>query len=256
MKLKQKQITGSTLKIIAMAAMFLDHIASAVLLRMLVLRGIMELATPESYVAFFAENAGLYYPYLMLKIIGRIAFPIFCYLLVEGFLHTHDVKKYAGRLFLFALISEVPFDLAFSGEAFAWDYQNVYFTLLFGLIAIAAMHFAEEQKTWHKAVKVICYIAAVAVCGGAVLFLHTDYDVMGVLVIVAIYLFRRNKMLSAAAGCAVLADIPAFFSLLPIYLYNGERGKNIKWLFYAFYPVHILLLYGVACAMGLGGVVI
>ncbi len=88
----------------------------------------------------------------VMRAIGRIAFPIFCFLLVEGFIYTRDVKKYAGRLLLFALLSEFPFDLALKQGVFAPRSQNVYFTLFFGLLAMAAAAWCEQhKKNWLSA---------------------------------------------------------------------------------------------------------
>lgn len=87
----------------------------------------------------------LYQTDMVLRGIGRVAFPIFCFLLVEGFLHTKNVWKYAGRLALFALVSEIPFDLAFQGEWLFMGYQNIFFTLLVGLLVMIAFQTAEEK---------------------------------------------------------------------------------------------------------------
>ena len=110
--MNKKGLTGSTLKIIAMIAMLIDHIGAAVLVRVIRSTGDMS----------------LYEGYTILRKIGRIAFPIFCFLLVEGFIHSSDKKKYALRLGIFALLSEVPFDLAFQSKVVGFEYQNVFFT--------------------------------------------------------------------------------------------------------------------------------
>ncbi|MDD2992656.1 MAG: TraX family protein, partial [Pygmaiobacter sp.] len=128
-KISRRGITGSTLKLIAMLSMLLDHTGAIVLMRALVGYGVLEVVDAEGSAAFMAAHAGLYYTYVALRQVGRIAFPLFCFLLVQGVLHTHDLKKYLGRLFLFALISEVPFDLGMFGTVCTWGYQNVYFTL-------------------------------------------------------------------------------------------------------------------------------
>ena len=105
-----------------------------------------------------------------MRMIGRVAFPIFCFLLIQGFLHTHDVKKYAARLFAFALISELPFDLAFKGKI-DFSYQNVFFTLFIGLMTMIAFRWIEEHTDWSGWQRVILYIAAL-VCGIVVAELH------------------------------------------------------------------------------------
>lgn len=249
-------ITGSTLKIIAIAIMLIDHIGAVILTRALIQRGLMNATDPETLSVFLESNAVLYYTCPIFRQIGRIAFPIFCFLLVQGFLHTHNLKKYLGRLFLFALISELPFDLAFSGKLFNWSHQNVFFTLFFGILAIAGIRLAEQKKEWHIIWRVLFSMLVVGVCVVAVSLLKPDYDILGVLAIVIIYLFRRRKTLAVGIGCAVLMEIAVFISLIPIHLYNGERGRSVKWLFYLFYPVHILVLYLISCAMGLGQVML
>lgn len=114
MNVKQQGISGYWLKVIAVISMLIDH-TSAVILE---------------------QIPGLENPAFLMRIIGRLAFPIYCFLLVEGFYHTRSRAKYAGRLFLFALISEVPFDLAFSRRMWDFSSNNVFFTLLFGLLVI------------------------------------------------------------------------------------------------------------------------
>ena len=117
--------SGSTIKIIAVAAMLIDHAAATVLARYLI-GGIREAADTGTTQNWLAENAMWYDIYDVMRGIGRLGFPIFCFLLVEGYQRTRDVKKYALRLGLFALISDVPFDLAICGTPFHMGYQNVY----------------------------------------------------------------------------------------------------------------------------------
>ena len=117
----QKGFSGSTLKLIAIITMLIDHIGAAVIARLLIAGQGSEL---------------LYKIYYAMRAVGRVAFPIFCFLLVEGFFYTGSRKKYALRLFGFALLSEIPFDLAFSGKILEFGYQNVFFTLLIGLLTI------------------------------------------------------------------------------------------------------------------------
>ncbi len=242
-----KGITGSSLKMIAIITMFIDHSAAIILERIIWSQEVF--------------SGTLYWVYLIMRMIGRLGFPIFCFLLIEGFCHTRNVKKYAGRLFLFALISEIPFDLGFAGTIFYGQYQNVFFTLLIGLLVLICFRLLEKKQEKNRT---LCFILNFLILvGGIVLadLLMTDYGGMGVLTIVCMYLFRRNKALEAGIGCMVLtimswSEITSFSILLPIRRYNGERGWNMKWFFYVFYPAHILLLYLVAYAMGLGEIML
>lgn len=246
---KEKGMTGSSLKMIAIITMFIDHTAAVILERMLYGQGLSP------------ETMNLYIVYMVMRLIGRLGFPIFCFLLIEGFCYTRNVKKYALRLFLFALISEVPFDLGFIGNTFYWQYQNVFFTLFIGLLVLTGFRFAEEKIEWGKPFLIVFDFLVLAAGMYAADWLMTDYGGMGVLTIAAMYLFRKNRVLEAGIGCAVLTmmslnEITAFFVLIPIHKYNGKRGWNLKWVFYVFYPLHILLLYLIAYAMGLGNIML
>ena len=246
-------LPGSTLKLIAIVTMFIDHVGAAIVARILLqyradipvvtaIRGVMDYHT-------------LYVVYMTLRMIGRIAFPIFCFLLVEGFLHTRDSRKYAMRLGIFALVSEIPFDLAFAGKPFYLDYQNVFFTLFIGLVMMIFLQKIDSKAqkdagAWQRTnwkVSVGKLLVIVAACAVATL-LKTDYSAMGILTIVLMYNMRKNKMYCIGIGCAVLTllslnEITCFLAMIPVHFYNGKRGLNLKYPFYAFYPVHLLLLY-------------
>lgn len=201
--------------------------------------------------------------------IGRIAFPIFAYQIAEGFLKTSNVKRYALRLLLFAVVSEIPFDIFCSDLLVYFGYQNVIFTLFMGLMALIAIDKAKKQPS----VKSVCIWGLVA-AGIVILaeFLYVDYGAAGVLTIVAFYLFRDFKysrvlqLLSMILIFVVLfpgntfavkilgnvyflpVQIFALFSLIPIWLYNGKKGlhsKALQYGFYIIYPLHLLGIYAV-----------
>ncbi len=136
---KVRGINGSALKVIAMVSMVFDHGAAVLLGLLLIKNGIYDVGnlSPDYMRELLALGSPgyLYIAYqIMRRVVGRIAFPIYCFLLVEGFQRTKNRKKYMLRLFLFALISEIPFDLAFHGTLFEWDYNNVFFTLLIAFV--------------------------------------------------------------------------------------------------------------------------
>lgn len=183
--------------------------------------------------------------------IGRIAFPIYCFLLVEGFYHTSNRKKYLLRMFLFALVSEIPFDLAFNGfpntERLLRS-QNVMLTLFIGLLLLNVYEYLKntylDQPIVFNTMGVIAIIAASALT----VFLATDYSYVGILFILVFYLFRGKKVWIAAGLAAVIVlfsnkiELAALFALVPIFFYDGKEGRKIKYVFYAFYPVHLLIL--------------
>lgn len=230
-------ITGSTLKLIAIFTMLIDHIGAAVLFPY------MQWKFPEVITALQGASPLAYFTlsppsatYLTMRLIGRIAFPIFCFLLVEGFVHTRDVKRYALRLGVFALVSEIPFDLAFADRVLEFGYQNVYFTLLIGLVTIAAAdRFAQDDLKRYLPLVIGAVTAQL---------LTTDYSAFGVIFIFLFYQYHGNdKLRNIVTGIACAWEVTAPLALIPIQLYNGERGWKLKYIFYAFYPGHLLLLY-------------
>ena len=266
--LQTGKVPGSTLKIIAMVCMVIDHIAATLLDRVLVSRGLMDAAgSQEAINSFLAQsnNSLIYNLDMIMRSIGRISFPIFCFLLIEGFLHTHNVRKYALNLGIFALLSEVPFDLAFSGKPFYLGYQNVFFTLFLGLLMLICLKKAEDKFPSDASSKGISWkqtlikIVVILIFCLVAFLLQCDYNAIGILAIGIMYNLRHSKMSCIGAGCVVLtlmslSEITCFLAMIPVYFYNGERGLKVKYPFYLFYPVHLLLLFGIACLMHIGGV--
>ena len=145
---KYSRINGSTLKLIALISMLTDHTAAVIFPYLMIKYEVYTLDFSMDYASMALSQGGAGWLYILYQImrrgIGRLAFPIYCFLLIEGFERTHSRAKYAFRLFLFALISEVPFDLAFHGYRVYLYYQNVFFTLLLGLLMMWAMKELEE----------------------------------------------------------------------------------------------------------------
>ena len=181
----------------------------------------------------------------VLRFTGRLAFPIFCFLLVEGFVHTRDVKKYVRRLFLFAFISEVPFDLAFFCTPFALDHQNVYWTLALGVLAMAGLKHYEKPDGSASWKGLLC----AAGCTLAALLACTDYNGIGVLIICALYLTRGDRKRQCIVGAVLFAwELTAPLAFVLVWFYNGQRGACSplqKKAFYWFYPVHLSVLAAV-----------
>lgn len=260
---KKGGITGSTLKWIAIVTMLIDHIAATVLTRMLIDKGYYDImlgTDMEAMYAFSAENALLILGMTLMRCVGRIAFPIFCFLLVEGFLHTSNIKKYLLRLALFALITEVPFDLAIAGMPFSMAYQSVMLTLLIAMLMLCGIKWVEGRE-WQKAVRAIACLGIVAVAAAVAIILRTDYTWSGVLCIAGMYYLGKKgkKVRGAFLGCAFLImgglmEVLALIGVAFIALYNGERGMKMKYFFYAFYPAHLLILWIICALLGLGSI--
>lgn len=240
-------LTGNMLKGIAAAAMVIDHLAAVVL------KGYVNAALPHiSSQQLIRWNM----VYEWMRHIGRTAFPLFAFLLVEGFFHTGDRKKYGTRLFLFALLSELPYDLAVYGSICSWEKQNVLFSLFLGLVLLQCMERTgrddggqgrREGKgslpAWGRLL--LQLLALLAACGLAYIC-RLDYSYKGMLLIAVFYFLHQYQAAAAVGGFCVFSwspwSFPAFL-LLPFY--NGRRGqRGYRW-FYLFYPLHLLLLYGI-----------
>lgn len=208
-----------TLKLIALISMIIDH-----------------------YGAIFENSIELY------RIIGRIAFPIYCFLLVEGFYHTSNIKRYAQRLSIFALISEIPFDLAIYGRL-ELSHQNIFFTLLLGLGTMYLLDNKEEYNIKSGFIIVISGILSI--------IMAVDYSFVGIIYILAFYYNRRYPIKVGILRVGLIMFIINLlnigfiqqYSLLALPLicfYNGNLGpknKFLQMLFYIAYPLHLTIFY-------------
>lgn len=249
----KKYFSGTALKWIALITMICDHFGAAVFIIYTSNYG----GNGESF-----AHADILYE--ILRAIGRTAFPIYCFLLVEGFCYTKNLTKYAWRLLIFALVSEVPFDLALLGRPFHWGYQNVYWTLLLGLLAIAgiklSMEYVDkanpggsdaEEKANPKEQKYIRILKAAMKVEITLFFmliawlLKTDYSYFGIILIVVLYILRGQPIFRECVGYLCMCWEPwCFPGFLLMTTYNGERGKHgLKYFFYLMYPAHLLLFY-------------
>lgn len=210
--MKKIKFNGTQLKLIAVFCMLLDHIGYAI----------------------FPEVTAL-------RAIGRLAFPIFAFLVAEGMKHTSNWKKYVLRLFVFAIISEIPFDLLTSGKVIDLSSQNVLFTMLFG--ALAVVSFKTNQN--------LGYLGAV-LAAGLGFVCCVDYGLFGVILILFIYILNKEDVRWGSCVVAVWClcyggmELWGVISALFLLRYNKERGWNtpvLKYGFYVFYPLHMLVIY-------------
>ena len=242
--MNRKTVSQEELKILATVTMLIDHIGA-----ILVYEAYLNAWNAGNY----ALSNALVPVYQAMRIIGRVAFPIYCFLLVEGFYHTKDVKKYMKRLFRGLLLSEIPFDLAFSGRL-DWTESSVMVTLLAG----CAMMFCMERLQGYR--KILPILPAAILCD----LLGSDYGGHGIAIIAMLYLTRgipREKLWRAlcfpvvlwfgatitVAGLEIPMELVGLVSLIPIFGYEGRKLTTSKWIrkaFYLFYPMHLLALWG------------
>ena len=218
-----------TLKIIAIIFMLCDHFGDAILK-----------------------------PFSFFNVLGRIAFPIFAFQLTEGYIHTKNLKKYFKRLIIFAIISQIPFML-FSSTFTSRFSLNIFFTLFIGLFAI---YIYDKSHNKFLGILVTIFLCALAQ------LIKTDYGAWGVCIIMIFYIFKDKKIwmcLLYLLSC-LLKYLPSLLasnfhyiymllllgtasSIFFIILYNGKQGKKVKYLLYAFYPLHMLALYFINVAI-------
>lgn len=224
--------TSGHLKIIACGAMLLSHLTQSGLL----------------YQMGFTKSADLF------MLIGRISMPLFCFMAVQGIILSKNREKYLKRLFIFALLSEIPYDLVFSGSAFFINSQNVFFSLFLGTFMVYLWEKIKASQINNPFKLVFAIIVFLGIYFSAGFFM-TDYDSRAIVAIGLLYLAKESRILT---GLAILIgfyfeakiggeylSIPymVYLSIPLIFLYNGNRGTYNKWYFYAFYPVHLLIIY-------------
>ena len=295
-------LNRGNLKMIALFCMTLDHFAG------IVLTAWLHTLTKGSLAYIF--DMGLIF---FLRLIGRLAFPMFCFFIVEGLLHTRNIFKYAFRLFLLALISEIPFDISHTNTLFDFKNQNVFWTLFLGLVAIYCIDGLYKKFKLKKAVRYLLIFGITLLASLVAYALKSDYGAFGISTIVIIYLVEREEFFftpfinamvlviyyfvitntdeidlgefeafskiaiamyllfvlcvaSVAlcltifiknknarkmfAACVTLSsmspdELAAMANVFLMNYYNGEKGKKIGWLFYLYYPLHLMVLAGI-----------
>lgn len=217
-KLIRYSFTNAQLKYWAVLTMLIDHIGAVLI---------------EGTALY--EIRGFYILNIILRLIGRIAFPIFCFLLVEGFEHTKSRKHYMFRMLIFAFLSELPFDLAVFGQL-EFSHQNVFFTLFLALVMLSLLERCTKKTQVVFVVFLFSILAEV---------LHSDYSYLGILLIAILYLLREKDQLKCIYGGLLFSfEITSVISFMMIYHFSGEKGnlRAPKLFFYLFYLLHLTIL--------------
>lgn len=216
--------SGAQLKYLAFISMLIDHVNNAIVTPML--------------------DGGGFLLYLsnIFSILGRIAFPIFIFFIVEGFFKTSNRKKYLITLLIFGVISEVPFDMFTSKTFFDPHWNNMMFTLALCLITIWIID-SIKNKLDNKVLWYVISIIIVILFGFLAMQLSLDYDYHAIVVAYLFYIFYDKPIPGAGLGyLSIIKELYSFLGFGMTLTYNGERGRQYKWLNYFFYPVHILIL--------------
>ena len=232
-------LSCNVLKLIACISMLIDHIGYGIIKYYIRVQSTYIL--PETYKTF--DTA-----YDICHGIGRLAFPIFAFFLVEGFMRTKSVVKYALRLLIFGLISEIPFDLGLFKNVFYKDHQNILLTFFISLVMLAVLRYLDNNPAGlSKPVIILAYICTIIAFSDVAVVLNTDYSWKCTVLVALLYITRSIKPLQLISGAAATsweAYAPASFLLL--WFYDPQIKPRFKYAFYAFYPLHLVLIYFVA----------
>ena len=223
---KLRIFSGAQLKYIAFLSMLADHVNKALIYPFLSGEGILQRISDA------------------LDILGRIAFPLFAFFLVEGFFKTGNRKKYLASLVIFGIISEIPFDMALSGVFFEPNSNNIMFTLALMLITIWTIDILKEKMqnmskyTWYPVsfviVGIMCIISMVT---------GLDYEYHAIMIGYLFYIFYNKRVFAIFLGyLAIFKEVWSLLGFSLILTYNGKRGKQNKLFNYCFYPGHLLIL--------------
>lgn len=222
--------TAANLKRIALICMIIDHVAASLLFTMI--------STSDPRLNPGVDWILIYY---VMRWIGRIAFPIYLFLLVEGFYHTHHLKRYLMRMAALALVSEVPFDLTFNQSWWDMSHQNIFFELLLALILFICL------KRWHQ--NVFLQILAFLVTAMLAEWANLDYGYNGIIAAAILYFCHQRPLYSALGvviGFLFEVNMPTVFLAAPmVYWYNGQRGQVNQAFHYWIYPIHLAILAAV-----------
>ncbi len=240
-QMKKPGLSASVLKYTAVLSMAADHTASALILDRLI---------EPAVSAGLPSASALLTVHDVLRGFGRIAFPVFAFFIAEGFVQTKSLRRYILRIALFALLSEIPFDLCLYGKAFYLPAQNVLWEFLAGLLLLAALDKIRTSEISSDVLRAFLCVLATAAAAAAAWYGHFDYDIRGILLILLFYVFRSDRAFACIGGALILCtyeafQIPAVLGFLLLYYYSGERGSQKRSFFYLFYPLHFLLIKGI-----------
>ena len=230
MRVKWKCLSGSALKVLAVLSMLTDHLAH-----------FLWKDCTWAQMCLLQLGHRTVTPYFLMRAFGRLAFPIFAFLLVEGFGHTRSKKRYGLLLASFAVLSEIPWNLVHGGTWWHFPSQNVIFTLLLGFLGMLASEYFRDKDRFKEG---LCLVGLLV----AAFFLRADYGVTGYAFIMMLYFLRERFLYQAVVGsCFLTSRLFAGLAFIPLSMYNGRRGfirgKAGKYFFYVFYPLHLLIIW-------------
>ncbi len=218
--MRDKGINSSVIKLIAVITMLIDHIG-----------------------VILQENISVQ-AFSILRTVGRISFPLFCFCIVQGFIHTSSFKRYFIRMAGFAVISEIPFNLMLNRTVLYPERSNVMLTFVIALLVLYGC-----SKLVNHGWKGMLLTFVIVTLGMAAAYgLKTDYSWKCILLVTFMYFARYDEAVLYISGTIVLwlgggvREVFAPLSFILIHFYNGQKGSMPKYFFYIFYPAHMFVL--------------
>lgn len=239
------RLSSDSLKIFAIIIMLIDHADYGLLHLYLVNNSFTldpNLYTKLNKIYEYGRNT------------GRLAFPIFAFLLVEGFFHTKSKLKYAIRLAIFAIVSEIPFNLALYQEVWHDSHQNVMLSLFIGLLAMIAFDYVKKLPGYSDVLRIVLYICISVAAMDIGQLTKCDYSFKAPLLIIVLYFLHEYhpfRLLGGAAAICWEKFAPISFLLLYFYDDSKKPSKKLKYFFYIFYPAHLILIYLIGLVAGI-----
>lgn len=275
---ERKGMAASTMKVLVIISLFLQSLNIVVMDPFLdvesvgkslepVAEGFKAVFTPEwrlsansmykdAITEFFDAKAGAWTMYLVFSIVGSFAVPLLCFVVLQEFLTSENKRNDVLIFGMFAIASEIPYDLAMKGQFLEYTTQNMFVGIFLGLLVVWAMDTISNKMMRSAFIKYFVSMLVFLLGILMAIITKTYFFIFPVLIIVCMYIFREKKMLGPVIGCFAMTTVSpyylcSFVSLIPINMFNGKIEKKLKYMLPIFYPVHLLILFIIAKCMNL-----
>lgn len=245
-------ISEGVIAVITLIFFIANRVGTSIFIRILQGRGMPASNAKEAVVKKFYEtgnNMQMYMAYYLLLLVGAIALPLLFYLFINAYRAAENKLRLFVELLAFAVVCEIPYDLATFGKPFDFTQQNIFFLMAFAVFVLWGWDYLQSREM-SGVLKVILQILDMLAGCVVIFFLRPEYGIACLLIIVIMYTLRARKTFSALAGGLILSFFQqefmvSLFAAIPIYLHNGKRGFNWKYMFAIIIVLHPLILFGI-----------
>lgn len=274
----RKGMAGSTIKVLVMISLFLQSLNVVIMDPFLDIESVGKSLEPvadnfkavftpdwkfaanslytDAVREFFDAKSGAWTMYLIFSIVGSIAVPLLCYIVLQEFLVSDNKRNDVLTLGMFAMASEIPYDLAVKGKVLEYSTQNLFVGIFIGVAVVWIMDYIFNKVARSAFIKYFLSMLVFILGILLAIITKTYFFIFPVLVIACMYIFREKKMLGPVIGCFAMTTVSPYYlcsfaSLIPINMFNGKIEKKLKNLLPIFYPVHFIILFIVKKCMNL-----